>query len=287
MHPLLTSRQQDLDATPTHRALLSNLGILAKSQSHAAALAASLKTNRNDDHSAPLDLKGFVKKASPDLLLSARQRAADEAHDKAAELAYEKRRKALLASRSNNADDDLGVNPKDEEDDDMEEGSGSSLSKSLTPGAFSKLRLGLLQFIKDQYSDHTQSFEERYGAPAHVVGLTPVVKPTPISKSIQAASERVAKTLGVSPMKSLNQKMAAIAGKLGNQQLAKSISGGNVGGLRSAMPRYTVPQVEAAASAALAHGAIDAQSAQVIANSLALGGVGAVPRELMAALRGE
>jgi hypothetical protein len=48
-----------------------------------------------------------------------------------------------------------------------------------------------------------------------------------------------------------------------------------------------VPQVEAAAGAALAHGAIDAQSAQVIANSLALGGVGAVPSALMAKLRGE
>jgi len=69
--------------------------------------------------------------------------------------------------------------------------------------------------------------------------------------------------------------------KITYQQLAKSL------GLRMAAPRYTVPQVEAAAGAALAHGDIDAQSAQVIANSLALGGVGAVPSALMAKLRGE
>ena len=69
--------------------------------------------------------------------------------------------------------------------------------------------------------------------------------------------------------------------KITYQQLAKSL------GLRMAPPQYTVPQVEAAAGAALAHGAIDAQSAQVIANSLALGGVGAVPSALMAKLRGE
>jgi len=70
--------------------------------------------------------------------------------------------------------------------------------------------------------------------------------------------------------------------------LEKSLgSGGPVRGLRMAAPQYTVPQVEAAAGAALAHGAINAQSAQVIANSLALGGVGAVPSALMAKLRGE
>jgi hypothetical protein len=72
-----------------------------------------------------------------------------------------------------------------------------------------------------------------------------------------------------------------------HETLAKSLPTGPVRGLRMAAPQYTTPQVEAAAGAALAHGAIDAQSAQVIANSLALGGVGAVPSALMAKLRGE
>ena len=71
------------------------------------------------------------------------------------------------------------------------------------------------------------------------------------------------------------------------ETLAKSIPNGPVRGLRMAAPQYTTPQVEAAAGAALSHGAIDAQSAQVIANSLVLGGVGAVPSALMATLRGE
>jgi hypothetical protein len=72
-----------------------------------------------------------------------------------------------------------------------------------------------------------------------------------------------------------------------HETLAKSLPNGPVRGLRMAAPQYSAPQVEAAAGAALAHGAIDAQSAQLIANSLALGGVGAVPSALMAKLRGE
>jgi hypothetical protein len=72
-----------------------------------------------------------------------------------------------------------------------------------------------------------------------------------------------------------------------HETLAKSLPAGPVRGLRMAAPQYSAEHVEYAAQAALAHGAIDAQSAQVIANSLALGGVGAVPSALMAKLRGE
>ncbi|MFM0451680.1 hypothetical protein PQR21_14935 [Paraburkholderia nemoris] len=265
------------ESSGTHQRLMAQLG-MAKSQAHADALQTHLRRSGNAHDSDPGENVGRQNaNSSKDELLT---RADTEAERKTAL----ERQPAARSARS-----DAG---NDEDDEEMIDGvpvSPCSLSKSLHAGAFSRLRLGLHSFMKAQSSDHTDDFATRYGMPAaHVAGRTAVVKTTPaISKSIQTAAANVAKTLGVSPMKSLNQKMATIAGNLGKQQLAKSISGGNTGGMRSAMPRYTAPQVEAAAGAALAHGAIDAQSAQMIANSLALGGVGAVPRELMAKLRGE
>ena len=270
------------ESSGTRQRLMARLGMV-KSHAHADALQTHLRRSGNAHDSDPGENVGRqIANSSKDELLT---RA-----DTEAERGYAERKTALQrqpAARS--ARSDAG---DDEDDEEMIDGvpvSPCSLSKSLHAGAFSRLRLGLHSFMKAQSSDHTDDFGTRYGMQAaHVAGRTAVVKTTPaISKSIQTAAANVAKTLGVSPMKSLNQKMAAIAGNLGNQQLAKSISGCNTGGMRSAMPRYTAPQVEAAAGAALAHGAIDAQSAQVIANSLALGGVGAVPRELMAKLRGE
>lgn len=58
-------------------------------------------------------------------------------------------------------------------------------------------------------------------------------------------------------------------------------------GLRSAAPKYTAPQIEAAAGAALSAGAIDPESANTIANCLALGGAQAVPQSLIAMLEGQ
>jgi hypothetical protein len=66
-----------------------------------------------------------------------------------------------------------------------------------------------------------------------------------------------------------------------------SMSAGNAGNQLSASEKYFRAERLFNEVVALAHGAIDAQSAQVIASSLALGGVGAVPRELMRALEGQ
>lgn len=281
------------ESSGTHRRLMAQLGLMTKSQSHAQTLAASLKAGGNDSHAVPCDPKGFVRKASPDALLTPTQRAADAAREKAAEAEYERRRKAMQAGTNGSVVSD---EDDEEEDEEMVDGvpmSGSSLSKSMHKGSFQRLRTSLHTFMKAQSSDHTDDFATRYGMPtAHVTqvaGRSAVAKPTivALTKSIEATRQRVQTTLGVSPMRNLNQKMQSIARRLGNEQLAKSMGGGNLGGLRSAAPQYSVPQVEAAAGAALAHGAIDAQSAQVIANSLALGGIGAVPSALMAKLRGE
>ncbi|MGF6994652.1 hypothetical protein [Paraburkholderia sp. GAS32] len=296
--------QQFSESSPSHLRLMAQLGYavqeqMGKSQAHASLLHSTLRTAGNT-HAAS------HAPANPQRVI---QRSAVSDIDREAERKYGERMTALQRQRAkrgtgrqdaeqlrrmSEARTNGGIN--DEDDEEMIDGvpvSPCSLSKSLHAGAFSRLRLGLHSFMKAQSSDHTDDFATRYGMPtahvAHVAGRSAVAKPTiaALSKSIETARQRVQTTLGVSPMRNLNQKMQSIARKLGNEQLAKSISGGNMGGLRSAMPRYTTPQVEAAAGAALAHGAIDAQSAQVIANSLALGGVGAVPRELMAKLRGE
>lgn len=291
MHSLLTGREQELAAAPKHQAPLKNLGIgpLLKSQTHAAALHESLHrgSNHHTHSNAPRDPKGFIRRASPDMTLTPAQRQRAQREESRHE-AEQLRRMSEARTNGGITDDEEEIGP-----DGYPVSSGSSLSKSMHKGSFQRLRTSLNTFMKARSSDHADDFTTRYGMPAahvaHVAGRTAVVKPTiaALSKSIEATRQRVQTTLGVSPMRNLNQKMQSIARKLGNEQLAKSISGGNLGGLRSAMPRYTAPQVEAAAGAALAHGAIDAQSAQVIANSLALGGVGAVPSALMAKLRGE
>lgn len=67
--------------------------------------------------------------------------------------------------------------------------------------------------------------------------------------------------------------------------LEKSLPTG-VRGLRSASP-YTAEQIQGAAQMALAHGAIDAESAATIQSALNLAGPVGVPAALLAKLRGE
>ncbi|PNE56298.1 hypothetical protein A8H39_10835 [Paraburkholderia fungorum] len=174
-------------------------------------------------------------------------------------------------------------------------GSFEKLRKALNARAIDTVET-LMKSLQTMYSPRRTdpsvsdafSFEERFGKgfthTARVVSRPAAAKPTiaALSKSIETVRERLDKILGVTPLQKLNRKIVATS-----EKLAKSLPAGPVHGLRMAVPQYTVPQVEAAAGAALAHGAIDAQSAQVIANSLALGGVGAVPGALMAKLRGE
>ena len=287
MHPSLASREQDLAALPKHQRLLSNLGILAKSQTHAAALHESLRRGSNDHaHSkAPTDPKGFIRRASPDMTLTPaqRQRAKREECRQDAE-----RLRRMSEARSNG-----GIN--DEYGEEMVDGvpmSGSSLSKSMHKGSFQRLRVGLHSFMKAQSSDHADDFATRYGMAAahvaHVAGRPAVAKPTiaALTKSIEATRQRVQTTLGVSPMRDLNQKMQSIARKLGNEQLAKSI--GSTGSMRAAAARVlpSAEQVQWAAQMALAHGALTPSQCSVLDTQLALGGVAAVPMDIMNILAG-
>ena len=74
--------------------------------------------------------------------------------------------------------------------------------------------------------------------------------------------------------------------KVVSASMSKSLPTGPVRGLRGPAPKYSVAQVEAGASAALAHGAIDARVATAISASLAMGGVAAIPSNIMAILEG-
>ncbi|CAE6866189.1 hypothetical protein R75465_07973 [Paraburkholderia aspalathi] len=295
MHPSLTSREHDLAALPKHQRLLSNLGILAKSEAHASLLHSTLRTAGNA-HAASHE------PANPQRAI---QRSATSDIDREAERKYGERMTALQRQRAKRGDSrqdaehlrrmsearaNGGINDKD----DIEEGSGSSLSKSLTPGAFQRLRVGLHRHMAKALAlqDHTDDFATRYGiGSAHVAadaGRAPVVKTAPISKTIQAAGQRLAKALGVSPVKQLNQKMASIARSLGNEQLAKSIGiGGAVRGLRMAAPKYSAAQIEHASMAALQAGVLDGETASVVANLLAMGGAAAIPNAVIRLLEGQ
>ncbi|CAB3783433.1 hypothetical protein [Pararobbsia alpina] len=90
MHPLLTSRQQDLDAMPAHQALLSNFGILAKSQAHASLLHSTLRASSNDHAhgKAPANVHSVI----------ARSAASDI--DREAERKYGERKTALVRQRA-------------------------------------------------------------------------------------------------------------------------------------------------------------------------------------------
>ncbi|MFM0060985.1 hypothetical protein PQR64_35765 [Paraburkholderia phytofirmans] len=264
---------------------------LAKSQAHASLLHSTLRTAGNT-HAAS------HAPANPQRVI---QRSAVSDIDREAERKYGERMTALQRQRAKRGTDrqeaeqlrrmseartNGGIS-----DEDLIDGvpvSPCSLSKSLHAGAFSRLRLGLHSFMKAQSIDHTDDFATRYGMPAahvaHVAGRTAVVKPTiaAINKSIEATRQCVEKTLGVSPVKHLNKRIATVSA------LAKSIIGGGaVCGLRMAAPQYSAPQIEAASMAALQAGAIDPESAATIQSALNLGGPQAVPSVLLTKLLGE
>ncbi|MGF6880376.1 hypothetical protein [Paraburkholderia sp. MM5477-R1] len=292
------------ESSPSHLRLMAQLGNdvqeqMGKSQTHASLLHSTLRNAGNTHASSHAP-------ANPQRVI---QRSAVSDIDREAERKYGERMRALQRQRANRGDSRQDAEQlhrmskaranggvvSEEDDEEMVDGapvSPCSLSKSMHVGAFSRLRAGLHSFMKAQSSDHTDDFATRYGMPtahvAHVaepvhVQRSAVAKPTiaALTKSIEATRQRVEKTLGISPMRRVAKEIATTA------PLAKSLPTGPVRGLRMAAPQYSAEHVEGAAQMALAHGAIDAQSAQMIANSLALGGVGAVPSALMAKLRGE
>lgn len=285
------------ESSPSHLRLMAQLGYdvqeqMGKSQAHASLLHSTLRPAGNahaSSHAPANPLRVIQRSAVSDIDREAERKYGERMTSLQRQRAErgDSRQEAELLHRISEARANGGV-VSEEDDEEMVDGapvSPCSLSKSMHVGAFSRLRAGLHSFMKVQSSDHTDDFDTRYGMPAaHVASHAAVAKPTiaALSKSIETARQRVEKTLGVSPVKHINKKIATVSA------LAKSITGsGAVRGLRMAAPQYSVEHVEGAAQAALAHGAIDAQSAQVIANSLALGGVGAVPSALMAKLRGE
>lgn len=311
------------EASGTHQRLLAQLGIgtMSKSQGHADMRADNLHAhlskdgNRDDQAKAPSNPGGVIRRSSPDVTLTAAQRAHAERAQKSNEREYERRRRAVASGTNGdrNPEDDLDDNELDEN------GlmAGSSLTKSQTPGSFERLRrrfqagashvmnkslrvgsdeqIAAATFealMKSLHGDGGKSQQGSYGTEEFMRDLqrAPAIKPatTALSKSIDAARSSVSKTLGVSPMKSLNQKMAAIANKLGNEQLAKSIgTGGPVRGLRMSTPRYSADQIEQASIAAMRAGVLDGETAGVIGNLLALGGAAAVPSAIIRLLEGQ
>ncbi|CAD6514118.1 hypothetical protein LMG28727_00844 [Paraburkholderia kirstenboschensis] len=308
------------ESSPSHLRLMAQLGYdaqeqMGKSQAHASLLHSTLG-NSGNTHAAS------HAPANPQRVI---QRSAVSDIDREAERKYGERMTALQRQRAKRGDSrqeaeqlrrmseartNGGINDEDDEEIGADgvpvtrgkkraKGSFERLKKSLAAKATDSVET-LMKSLRTIYGprtsmakaagiEHGESFEERYGIGgahvSHAVGprtARPAASTASLAKSIETVRERFDKILGVTPMQNLNKKVVATS-----EKLAKSLPIGPVRGLRMAAPQYSAEHVEGAAQMALAHGAIDAQSAQVIANSLALGGVGAVPSALMAKLRGE
>jgi len=282
---LFTSREDDMLMSGTHVALLSNLGILAKSQAHASLLHSTLRTAGNTHVASHAP-------ANPHRVI---QRSAVSDIDREAERKYGERMTALQRKRAKRGDSrqeaehlkrmsqaraNGGIEGEDE-DDVMIDGvpySGSSLSKSLTPGAFAALRLKVFQgqrLLKSQAvgTEHGESFEERYGIPAHATVAQAVGV-----KTIRAAVKPA------KPVNTIAQGFARINGLLKSMGLeagygtdSATLTGG------SAIRKQSLPakpvakplspdELLKAASTLLHHGRIDTQTAARVQSEVNLTG---------------
>jgi hypothetical protein len=230
MHLSLTSREQDLDASPVHQRLMANLGSpLLKSQAHADALHGLLRRDNNHDHRAPANPAAVIRRASPDMTLTPAQRKRAHREDS--------RQEAEKLRRMSEARTNGGVVDEDEEMIDGVPVSPCSLSKGHHAGAFSRLRLGLHSFMKAQPRDYD---EAQFRADMQRM---PVVKPATgeIVKAVEMARTTTAKALGMKEpnnrMQALGKSMATLAKSLGNTAPARPVAGqahaGNRGRRRS------------------------------------------------------
>lgn len=291
MHHMLTSREQDLDATQTHQRLLSNLGILAKSQTHSDALNTLLKKDKNHDHRAPANPKAMIRRASPDMTLTPAQRKRAQREDSRQE---DKQLRRMSEARANG-----GINDEDDEEigqDGPPTSSGSSLSKSMHKGSFQRLRMSVhAHLAKAQRVEHSESFEQRYGTRSEPVqrarvvssSTTPAEPAQSLTKSLAKARATLA---GMGFSKSLEAgygtDSTTLAGDsaLRKQSLDKRLQSTVVGG----DPKPKQPsgdEILKAASAALHAGQISGLDAQAIQHHVNMTGM--CPEPLLKKLRGE
>lgn len=249
------------------------------SDTHFDALQRNLRAAHNTHQHAkpPANPVEFVRGASPDVLLSPTERARERA-------AETDRR--LRAAASGERDDAGDTDDDDEDDEVMVDGepysrrdlqSGSSLSKSLTRGAFQALRNQVSRHFAHQGTGalmQSEEFDQR--------ALMAKLKSEPITKTDTSG---------------LRKSMAKVANALGNTTLAKSLEAGY--GADSAtlkggsavrkqsldkrlqatvaggdpQPRvYSPAEVSLAAQHALAHGQITVEQAGRIQSELDLYG---------------
>lgn len=305
----VTSRKQDLAAIPRHSALLSNLGILHKSNSadlHSAALHASLRAGKNTHgtEGVPANPKATTSRStgSAETGVSEPARRRAEEQDRADEAAYERRRRAKLGN-ANNSDGQGYDDPIDDEDDTLAKAQRAYARRQPNFGAFIKLKLSLHETMaKAVGTEHGQSFEERYGVAAHVAATPAPVRAKAASIGKPAATKTVAPSIA-----SIRKSLAGSARALGNTALAKSLEAGTgtdsatlTGG--SAMrkqslskrvasttvggdPQPTADQILKAASAALYAGQITGRDAADIERHVNT--TGKCPEPLLKKLRGE
>jgi hypothetical protein len=198
----------------SHLALMAQLGLrsgsnhgeMIKSQAHHDALQVHLRRDNNEDHRAPNDPAGAIRRASPDALLAPAQRVRAEVE--------RKRQERERAARS--ARNDAGDTDDEEEDDELIDGvphSGASLSKSIAKGAFQRMRRGLHAHMAKSIAAVEvagESFEQRYGT--GINRTAHAIEPVRVA-AVRAVSKPVT-------MQGVMQRMAALAKSLGNDGIA-------------------------------------------------------------------
>jgi hypothetical protein len=305
MHPLHTSREQDLAASPKHQALLKNLSILAKSQAHASLLASTIRQGSNDHAHAK----------APANVHSVIARSAVSDIDREAERKYGERMTALQRQRAkrggghqeaeqlrrmSEARTNGGINDEDDEKigaDRVPVTRGTKCAK----GSFDRLKKSLagkvgdsietvMKALQSTYAPHVSVAKalaeqdasgegfERYGdgftpsGVAHAVAVKAIratVKPsTPAKPTLATIRKSLDKAASL--MKSMGLEVSYDSNSAtltGGDAIRKQSMAG-----AKRKPKYSADQILKAASAALHAGAISGADAQAIQHQVNLRG---------------
>jgi hypothetical protein len=291
MHPMFSSREQDLAATPTHQALLRNLGLsggtpFGKSEQHRQLLNSLLQQSGNTHAGshAPARVHSQIARSSK----SAIDREAERKFGKRTQRQRDRRDEDETLDRMSRAREQDGT---------------CSLSKSTAPGSFNRMRKRFQADPSNLMHKALMSDEQIAAATLSALAAMygqrsaePAVSDAfdfeeKFGKGFTAhASEPVTIRATVKPRTAAKPTVASVKQSLGRvQAMVKSLGLDGIG--ENAAPvvpqpqRFTAEQIEAATAACLAAGKCTGAQAATISTCIAMGSM--PPPELMACLTGE
>jgi hypothetical protein len=251
---LFTSREDDMLMSGNHVALLSNLGILAKSQAHASLLHSTLRTagNTHAQSRAPANVHSMI------------ERIAASGLDREAERKFGERKKALERQREKRAQSDKGGN-----DCDFSKlharlksvlKSGASNADDILAALRNLHGKGRTALAKAQPAEWSEpTFESRYGVSglvAQAVGVKAIraaVKPSTPAKPVNTIASGFAR---------INSLLKSMGLEAGYGTDCATLTGGSAIRKQSLPAKPLSPdELLKAASTLLHHGRIDTQTA--------------------------